>query len=307
MKWYKLVNEANKTPSDMDIVEKSFNSDVSDEKYVPTLEFVKNAYDKMNKDLFINYLPSTNEMKIEFFNDVKSEELAVAECSFIGIDKVHMPTDFKLSVNTSRVFTVHTWMEIILHEMIHILDYVDHPEHFTDDTDYDSHGEWFHKTAMKFKKYGFDVGRNFTGRAEMNDELDVTEILNNEIFIQVGTAKDGTPKVSKIVNDDKQKFVKVLTRLGLKKTTIYKSRNPLSVEIPLLRSIKDTSRPASYYMDEEFLDEYGPFEEIETIDLGKTIVEDSSEDDVVLRNMKSVKGVVVAKKIGNNKYHIGIA
>jgi hypothetical protein len=99
----------------------------------------------------------------------------------------------------------------------------------------------------------------------------------------------------------------VLTRLGLKKTTIYKSRTPLSVEIPLLRSIKDTSRPASYYMDEEFLDEYGPFDEIETIDLGKAIVEDSSEDDVVLRNMKSVKGVVVAKKIGNNKYHIGIA
>lgn len=148
---------------------------------------------------------------------------------------------------------------------------------------------------------------NMVERAEMNDELDVIEILNNEIFIQVDTAKDGTPKVSKIVNDDKQKFVKVLTRLGLKKTTIYKSRNPLSVEIPLLRSIKDTSRPASYYMDDDFIEEYGPFEEVETIDFEKTIAEDSSGEDEVLRHMRSVKGVVSAEKIGENKYRICIA
>ena len=67
MKWLKLVNEANKTPSNTEEIEKSFNGDISDERFIPTEEFVKNVYGKMNKELFFNYLPPTNEVKIEFF------------------------------------------------------------------------------------------------------------------------------------------------------------------------------------------------------------------------------------------------
>ena len=190
--------------------------------------------------------------------------------------------------------------------MIHMLDYVDHPENFTENKNYAAHGEWFEKMALKFKKLGFNIEQYYAGRTDMNDDINFSEILENELFIQVGVAKDGTPKVCKISKDDKQKTIKALTKLGLEKTIIFKSRNPLSAEIPLLRGIKNASKPASYYMDDDFVSEYGPFEEVETIDLKKTITEDSSDDEI-LSCMRSVEGVVYAHKIGKDKYRIGIS
>lgn len=51
MKW-KLIIESEKTPSDQKAIDASFNKDVSDMKYVPTVDFVKKVYEKMNRLFF---------------------------------------------------------------------------------------------------------------------------------------------------------------------------------------------------------------------------------------------------------------
>ena len=56
-----MIIEA-KTPSDMESINASFNKDVSDEKFTPTVEFMKVVYNKMNKEFFFSCLPSENEI-----------------------------------------------------------------------------------------------------------------------------------------------------------------------------------------------------------------------------------------------------
>ena len=61
MKWKRLIIEA-KTPSDMESINAYFNKDVSDEKFTPTVKFMKVVYNKMNKEFFFNYLPDESEI-----------------------------------------------------------------------------------------------------------------------------------------------------------------------------------------------------------------------------------------------------
>ena len=155
MKWL-LISEAD-TPSDLDDIENSFNGDVSDEKYTPTKKFLKNGYDMLNEKLFNNKLPSDFEFKIEhsledndaghtYANDNKKESEFV-------IDGV--------SLNGTLMMTIHSWLETILHEMIHVMDFKFHPEHFVDarktGVPYDEHKGWFMEQANKFKNKGFNV------------------------------------------------------------------------------------------------------------------------------------------------------
>ena len=62
MKW-RLIEEARKTPSDMECINASFSKDVSDEKFIPTVEFMKVVYNKMNSEFFFNYFPDESEIK----------------------------------------------------------------------------------------------------------------------------------------------------------------------------------------------------------------------------------------------------
>ena len=62
MKWILLESV---TPSDLETIMASFNSDVSDEKFSPTREFLKVAYDKLNSELFGNELPSNIDLVVK--------------------------------------------------------------------------------------------------------------------------------------------------------------------------------------------------------------------------------------------------
>ena len=91
MKW-KLIEEA-KTPSDMKSIEASFNKDVSDEKFTPTVEFVKNVYDKMNKELFGNGLVKSDEIDISI----------VPLYSENGITQAHDLDDGSVEINVDKL------------------------------------------------------------------------------------------------------------------------------------------------------------------------------------------------------------
>lgn len=64
-----------------------------------------------------------------------------------------------ITLNGSRTLTSHEWLEVVLHEMIHVLDYETNPEHFLGymGRSYDVHGSWFLNYGKKFWSEGFHV------------------------------------------------------------------------------------------------------------------------------------------------------
>ena len=64
MKWI-LINEA-KTPSDIESINTSFRKDVSNERYTPTIDFMKTSYGILNDKLFHRFLPSNLKFSIEY-------------------------------------------------------------------------------------------------------------------------------------------------------------------------------------------------------------------------------------------------
>ena len=300
MKW-KLIKEANKTPSDQKSIDGSFNGDVSDEKFTPTVEFTKAVYRKMNKELFFGCLPNEDELTFEISHSVRG---GFAGITIAERDVVTRQINVKkLVLNGVLTFTLHNWMETILHEMIHICDYVNFPKHFDND-DYDAHGDWFMKEGERFKKFGFNVSK--TCRAEHGVDMDnkkVKDTMNKELFIQIGKTNDGFPEIFKILSKNKDKCLSVLKKRRYKKVVILTSSNPKSVELKTLRPSNEMNIRV-YHMDESFREKYGPFKKVEVVDLTSMVLESDEANDETLNTLRNIGGMVYAKKINDRIYEI---
>ena len=288
----------------MESINASFNKDVSDEKFTPTVEFMKVVYNKMNKEFFFGCLPSENEIKFEVANQIRGGFVGL---TFAERDAITREiTVKKLVLNGIFTLTIHNWMETILHEMIHICDYVNFPQHF-DDSKYDAHGDWFMKEGKRFKKFGFSVSK--TCRTEHGVDMDnkkVKDMLNKELFIQVGKTNDGTLQIFKTLAKNKDKCLSILKERGYKKVVILASNNPKSIELKVVRPSRGMSIWV-YHLDKDFNRKYGPFKKIETLDLTSMVLESDETNDETLKTLKSIKGMVYAKKIGKHKYEICIS
>ena len=152
MKWVKLLGESNTIPSDKKSIDDSFNKDVSDEKFIPTEEFARTVYNKVNIEFFFNYLPSDVEFKIK--NTIRGGEFGVAIGNKYTVRGKSFISDFKLILNSSVTMSIHDWIGVVIHEMIHILDYDEHPDHYMN-KEYNPHGEWFLEQGKRFEKFGF--------------------------------------------------------------------------------------------------------------------------------------------------------
>lgn len=139
MKW--LLIAETKTPSDKESIDASFNRDSSDELYVPSVEFLTSAYEKLNVELYDNALPSTSEIKLAIGFRPKDVGIGVTEYYIDRQNQQVVP--IKLILNSARTTTLHGWIEVVLHEMIHISDFIYHPEHFFGKKTYNPHGDWF--------------------------------------------------------------------------------------------------------------------------------------------------------------------
>lgn len=76
--------------------------------------------------------------------------------------------------------TVHNWLEVVLHEIIHILDYQTNPSHFLygNRIDYDPHGPWFLNKGKEFLSEGFNVQKYCKANHEFDSD---NTILKNKI------------------------------------------------------------------------------------------------------------------------------
>lgn len=297
MKW-KLISEGKSTPSDMKSIEASIVGDESDEKYTPTVEFARNAYDKLNRDLFFRYLPPVNEVTFTLSDGIRSDELGAAECIINTVRNRMWASDFKLSLDKTAKLTLHSWLGVVLHEMIHILEYQEHPEN-KQDPKYDWHGDWFKKTGEKFKKYGFDFSKFYDGPFEVDDEDErVKNIMKDEMFIQVWKTSTGIPQIVKIRTIDKNKVCKFLRdEENVKEVVVLQTDNPMSVKIlPIDIHELEQSSFRVYHMSRKFDEMYGPFKEVETISLDN-LVSEGIEDDEEVERIRHQKGVVHAERI----------
>ena len=278
MKWL-LISEAY-TPSDLDDIENSFNGDVSDEKYTPTKKFLKNGYDMLNEKLFNNRLPSDFEFKIEhglkdnaaghtYANDNKKEGEFV-------IDRV--------SLNGTLMMTIHSWLETILHEMIHVMDFKFHPEHFVDarktGVPYDEHKGWFMEQANKFKNKGFNVEKTLKSSWETSVDDDDIKVKNSSFtYLKISHHPLGWDEILKIDSSDKSNVMSILKNKKYTHVVEIKTSNLNSVRLDNTKV--EANKPImSYHADDEFNDRYGPFEKVEDIDLTKMTFNESGKSEL---------------------------
>ena len=278
MKWI-LIKES-RTPSDIETINASFNHDVSDEKYTPTKKFLKNGYDMLNEKLFNNRLPSDFEFKIEhglkdnaaghtYANDNKKEGEFV-------IDGV--------SLNGTLMMTIHSWLETILHEMIHVMDFKFHPEHFVDarktGVPYDEHKGWFMEQANKFKNKGFNVEKTLKSSWETSVDDDDIKVKNSSFtYLKISHHPLGLDEILKIDSSDKSNVMSILKNKKYTHVVEIKTSNLNSVRLDNTKV--EANKPImSYHADDEFNDRYGPFEKVEDIDLTKMTFNESGKSEL---------------------------
>ena len=174
--------------------------------------------------------------------------------------------------------TPHSWIETIIHEMIHVAEFTEHPEHFMHKSDYEKHGPWFMDKAKSFKKFGVDIGEiemdKNIGTSE--DDEDIKARYENFMFIELGrNPVFGTEMLVKVAKTDKDKAMQALKKKGCKSVKILNTDNLNSTRLPS-QSIHDILQRKTLELDDiEFNSKYGPFDEVETIDLTSLKVNES--------------------------------
>lgn len=301
MKWL-LIEKS--IPNDTVLIDDSIKNNIDENRYSPTVEFAKYVYCKFNRELFIGILPDVDEVEIGVSNIIRGGEFGQATCN-ICKSRCYVE-DIKLKLNSSVTLTIHEWLEVMLHEMIHIYDYTINTKKYCSKDGYVEHDEWFNEFSKKFKKFGLVVQPYHTGGHGMNIDNKkisnrISKMLDNEIYFVVNG-----DKLFKGYIKDKEIILNSLKGKNYKSVRILKSNNPTSAEIPpcIIRSVKS---PISYYpFTDEFKGQYGPFDEIETVDLSLNKMNESMDDtdDEFLAHLRNISGMRFAYKVDDDKYQI---
>lgn len=271
MKWL-LIEKF--IPSDEKFILDAIHGVKDNGRYTPTVDFLKEAYNKLNNMFFNGELPNDMEFKIEKNLDDNGAGHTQANDNYtencIDIEYV--------SLNGTLMKSPHSWIETIIHEMIHVAEFTEHPEHFMHKSDYEKHGKWFMDKARSFKKWGFDIGEKDMdiniGTSE--DDEDIKARYENFMFIGLGrNPVFDTEILVKVEKTDKDKALQALKQMGCKSVKILNSDNLNSTRLPS-QSIQDIlQRKTLELYDTEFNSKYGPFDEVETIDLTNLKVNES--------------------------------
>ena len=236
-----------------------------------------------------------------------------------------------VTLNGSRTLTLHEWLEVVLHEMIHVLDYETNPQHFIGYMrhGYDAHGYWFLTEGEKYIKYGFHVQKYCKADIGVNtDDSKVKNRIGNSVFLYMkGT---GRPLIMKMSRKNLDRNLDYITSRmgkpwstfgqGVKEIQIMTSENP---NISLLRDLRmrdSTSRISWWWFDDDFNKKYGPFEVEDTVkvlsaknkvneeDLESKPeeVEPETPEEVIDEIEDKIDGVEDVKEVGEDKFVVSI-
>lgn len=300
MKWLLLESA---TPSDLETIMASFHTDVSDEKFSPTTEFLKISYNKLNSELFGNELPSNIDLVVK----------SAPSKSFFGratatiYRRLRKLTPNSIILNGSATLTLHEWLEVVVHEMVHIVDYTFHPEHFFG-RKYDAHGPWFLEFGKKFEKDGFHVQKYCNAEYGINtDDKKVKKQMNDMLLIEFSPGE-----IIRVSPTMKYKVVNILEAKRYKNLKFWTTENPLAVKLSQWRPRDRYSTLRYYYFTDAFKEKYGPFKEItmNSINEDKDEVEyddmNHIDDDYAKHLYDNIKGVVDVEKKSDDEYIMSI-
>ena len=155
-----------------------------------------------------------------------------------------------------------------------------------------------------------DDAKKFKETIELRKRKSEEDLERKErgLFIQTGVSDKGHPLAFKIDTDDKDEILHILREKGYDEITILRTSNLCSAEIlPIVPHGVKGTKIWVYPISPEFNEQYGPFEEVEKIDL-KSFVSESADDeqDETFNVLRQIKGLSV-KKLGNGKYRLKLS
>ena len=321
MSW-KLISE-HTTPSDEDTIMASFNADVSDQKFSPTGDFLKVAYGIFNHRFFNGTLPS----KLEFRIKTQPTKSYIGMASYVYDNLRGRVKACAVTLNGSRTLTLHEWLEVVLHEMIHVLDYETNPERFVGymRRSYDAHGSWFLDQGKKFESEGFHVQRYCNAEIGVNtSNTKMKNRVGNSVFLYMqGT--NSQPLVIKTSRNNLDRNLEYITArigkgssfgYGVKEIKIMSSENPNVALLKDLRMRNEYSRISWWWFTDNFQQKYGPFEVEDTVKIlsaKNPVTEDDNEpqeeqsaEEAIEQICDNIDDVEEVKEIGNDKIVVSI-
>lgn len=202
---------------------------------VATPELVEEIYHRFNKDYFGGKLPSDIAFKVtaRYKSRWGTAGYKLSETTFENghyVCKLIRPTHITV---TSR-YQMAMWAleNTVLHEMVHIADYLYHPEHFdhiykngrweiidrNTGRRYDAHGDtFFMKEAQRLASYGRDVNKHVTS------EENATSSVSDKLLVQRAKRQQQT-------KNRKQKIIKEIE-------DFYYTRDLVHEKSDLLRKV----------------------------------------------------------------------
>lgn len=160
------INES-KIPSDKGILLDYIPGDVEDTKFYPTVDFLRSAYELLNEKFYGNKLPV-----ISFRVNPRPRVKQVGTAGYRFNDYEKTVTPLYIFLNSAFTLSLHEWLEVVMHEMVHVCDYVMNPGHFLKfmRKSYDAHGSWFMNYGKQFEQYGFHIQKYCKAELNMNME-----------------------------------------------------------------------------------------------------------------------------------------
>lgn len=294
MKWL-LLEEF--IPSDDKFVLDAIHGVGDNDKYTPTTKFLKSAYVKLNDMFFDGRLPNDIEFKVD--RDTKDNASGRTNAddndSGNGIDINYV------SLNGTLMKSPHSWIETIVHEMIHIEELVTIPERFIGKK-YDMHGEWFLDRAKEFSKVGLNIGEkdmDYNIVTSVDDE-DIKKKHSSELYLKIGyNPVTKLWQLLKIKAKDKDYALSYLKKEKYRLATIVKTDNLNAVRLSIC-DIDSFNGPTVFNMTDSFVKRYGPFEDVETIDLSKVPLVESSP---IKRKLGQWRDIVITVGTDGRKHY----
>ena len=142
---------------------------------IVTIDWIRRNYIQFNEDYFGGMLPMIN---FEISRSKKTWGSASFNYDFKN------STIIPDSISISNYFDSPEIVKktTLLHEMIHIEDYVFHPEHYIingkiiNGHRYDAHGWWFKNECRRLKKFGWDIEKYVTEEEKRVSSLSANSI-----------------------------------------------------------------------------------------------------------------------------------
>ena len=319
-----LVSEQT-TPSGVDDIMASFDKDVSDRKFSPSKEFLEAAYTIFNRRFFQDSLP----VGLIFSIKVQPTESYIGQAWYEYNRASGRVRATAITLNGARTLTLHEWLEVVLHEIIHVLDYETNPNSFTGRMRkaYDPHGWWFMNEGKKFDKYGFHVQKYCDAVIGVDDSnTKVRNRIKNSVFLYM-QGSNSRPLIMKMTRNTMDKNLRfILLRIergssfgiGVKEIKVMTSENPNIALLSDLRMKDSSSKISWWWFTDKFQEKYGPFKEEDSVKVSSSktktdmeyllthLDEDEDSEDAIGQIFDKIEDVETVKDIGNDKLIVSI-